>query len=197
MEKKSWKKGSEQKGIQPGECGRIRAKSCCSWGCATGATKRRFPFLLLQSVLPKEMDGPSFLATLTTPSHYSCNKWIYGAWEKPCKQFGKLRRQHLLPALPTDAQGNFTGPVGALCFLWAFPSRSSSKPWSFTLLPHPFLSSLIFVSAAVSIVTWIHCPNWGDYLEVIQIAEMSRIKGAWLGNLGVSTPVLMSCIARC
>lgn len=126
------KKRSEQKGIQPGECGRIRDKSCGSWGCATEATERWFPFLLVQSVLPEEMDGPRFLAT---PSQYSCNKLISGAWEKPCKHFGKLRRQHLLPALPTDALGNFTGPIRALWFWWAFPSHSSSQPGSFTLLP--------------------------------------------------------------
>lgn len=78
-------------------------------------------------------------------------------------------------------------PMGALWFWWAFPSHSSSQPSPCSLpgLLHPFLSSLIFVSGAVNMITWIHCTNWSDYLEVTLIAEMLRIMGAWLDALGV------------
>lgn len=109
--------------------------------------------------------------------------------KKPCKQFGKLRKQHLLPALPTAAPGNFTGPIPALWFWWAFPSHSSSQPWSFTLLPAwaptPLCVILDFCVCCVNIIIWIPCTNWSDYIEVIQIAEMPWIKGAWLDNLSV------------
>lgn len=153
------KKGSEQKGIQPGECGRIRDKSCCSWGCATEATKRRFPFLLLQSVLPEEMDGPRFLVALATPSQYSCNKKknqkpeknvanSLGSWEDNIcylLSLQTLRGTSQVPSVLCGSGGRFL-PA-------ALPSLGAS-PRSICRLLHPF-SSLIFVSAALNVITWV------------------------------------------